>query len=161
MLQRALIVLAAAIAAAGCATAPPAVKASSVYDAEGKKVIGASTDSFETTHIYSFGQRDVYDTAHRALVRKGFQIEREDRGNGVILASGMIPNRISGAPAAVPFTASVRIKQISRQPQTELRLMLDAHWNILYGSLELKLEAPSRKLGPELIADIQKLLYAR
>jgi len=161
MLQRAVIVLAAAIAVAGCATTPPAVKASSVYDAEGKKIIRDTTDSFETTHIYAFGQREVYDSEYKALFRKGVQAERGDRGNGVILASGMIPNRFGGTTATVPFTASVRIKQISRQPQTEMQLTLDAHWNIMYGSVELKLDAPSRKLGPELIADIQKLLYTR
>lgn len=140
----------------GCTT-PKAKRATQTYDEQGNR-IGDATDTYEFKQIYPYHYDDVFDAAYKALFRNGFQIEREDREHGVIQGSTIRRHIFSGGTMAVPFTVSVKVREVSPTPRTELQLVLDTHWGIMYSSLTVAMEPPSEKFGPELVADIQKVL---
>ena len=140
----------------GCAT-PKAKKATQIYDDQGNR-IGGATDTYEFTQIYPYHYDDVFDAAYKALFRNGFQIEREDREHGIIQGSTIRRHLFSGGSLSVPFTVSVKVREASADPRTELKLVLDTHWGIFSSSLTVAMEPPSEKFGPELVADIQKIL---
>jgi hypothetical protein len=153
----ALMALAAAAFMAGCATTSTPVPALKIYDGQGNK-IAKSTEFFEASRVYPFGYQDVFDAATKTLFRKGFQIDLENRAAGVVLASGVIPRSLGGPPLPIPFTAAVRIRQLSKDPRTELQFTLDTHWDTFYASGGIKLDPPSMKFGPEIMVDVQKVL---
>ena len=128
-----------------------------IYDAQGNRLAGA-TDTFEFTQVYPYQYNDVFDTAYKVLFRNGFQIEREDRNSGIIQGTALRTHIFSGGSNTVPFTASVIVKEVSAEPRTRINMVLDTHWGIFYDSLTVKLEPPSKKLGPALVAEIQKIL---
>lgn len=152
-----VLALAAASFTSGCATTSTPVQAQKIYDSNGNR-IAKSTEFFEALRVYPFGHQDVFDAATKTLFRKGFQIDMENRDAGVILASGVIPRNLGGPPLPIPFTAAVRIRQLSKDPRTELRLTLDTHWDTFYASGGIKLDPPSKKFGPEIMVDVQKTL---
>jgi hypothetical protein len=136
---------------------PIAKRATETYDDRGNR-IGGATDTYEFTQIYRYHYDDVFDAAYKALFRSGFQIEREDREHGIIQGSVIRQHVFSGATMAVPFTASVKVREVNSTPRTELMFVLDTHWGIGYAIVAIKSEPPSKKFGPELVADINKVL---
>lgn len=152
-----LLVILLSFPLVGCSTTAKRRSAIDIYDMKGNRTAD-STDTFEFTQIYLFHYDDVFDAAYKALFRNGFQIEREDRDSGIIQGSVMRPHIFSGGSETVPFTVSIIVKEISAEPRTQLRMVLDTHWGLFYSSLTIKMEPPSKKFGPEIVADIQKVL---
>lgn len=141
---------------AGC-TSPGRRSALEIYDEDGNRKKGA-TDTYEITLVYPYHYDDVFDAAFKSAFRNGFQIEREDRDRGVIQGSTMRQHIFSGGSNIVPFTLSIKVREVSDEPRTELHFVLDTHWGVPYDSLTIMMEPPSQKFGPEILADIQKVL---
>lgn len=141
----------------GCASYPERRSALEVYDDRGTRIANA-TDTYESSNTYPFTYNDVFDASHKVLFRNGFKIEREDRAKGVLQGSIIKNHVFSGGISPVPFTASLRIKEVSKDPRTRLDLTVDTHWGVFYQSGTVKLEPPSRRFGPSLEQEVQKVL---
>jgi hypothetical protein len=141
----------------GCAMTPKPKKAVEVWDATGNRLAKA-TDTYKFNQIYPFSYDAVFDATYKALFRNGFQIEREDRDNGIVQGSTMRQILFPAGSNTVPFTVLVKLREISSKPRTQLDMELDTHWHISYDSFSIWALPPSEKFGPELTADIQKVL---
>jgi len=143
------------VAAAGCSASKR--NAVDIYDNSGNRLVKA-TDTYELNQVYPYHYDDVYQAAYKTLFRNGFQIEREDQKTGVIQASKIHYQIFSGGALNVPYTVSVQVKEVSTQPRTRIQMFVDAHWGIPMAAITIAAEPPAQKYGPQLVADLQKVL---